>query len=297
MVFFGLKYRWWQRWAKWQGRVESTVDSIVIPCVGNSFVEEGRMAAEFAARHMSSTTEIILATDQSASAFNGLPAKVRVVELSVDEKGGGGFQAIWRSRLIKMQAPLLANGETILLMDSDINLLRDFKLFIRPNTIFGAFRPGKMIRKVKHHKSPIPELEGVRWARRKRHLNGGFLVASRDTWLRLAPAWRCLYLALWRRVGYETPPTDQLPLAASIEQLGISACDLGRPYNHVVTEMFDEPPVRIPEGIIGAHGGLPVREWKKYLNDPTAELHFITDKERRRVRYLSDTEAKSESAS
>lgn len=294
MAFFGLKYRWWERWANWRGRVESRIDSIVIPCVGERFVEEGRMASVFADRHMTDTTEIILATDQPVKAFEELPPKVRVVEMKVDEAGGGAYQAIWRSRLIKMQAPLLADGDTVLLMDSDINLLQNFRLFTRPNTVLGAFRPGKMIRKVQHFPGSIPELSGIRWARRKRHLNSGLLIAPMETWRRLSPAWRDLYLALWRRVGHETPPTDQLPLAAVIEKLGISAFELDQPYNHFVTEMFDEPPVQIPACVIGAHGGFPVSEWEKYLENPKAKLHFITDKERRRVRYLRDSEAQAE---
>nr|MBA2817702.1 Glycosyltransferase involved in cell wall biosynthesis [Candidatus Pantoea persica] len=105
-------------------QVETLVTSIVIPCTGEDYIEEAKLSALFAARFATAVQEIVIVSDQPDAAFGDLLAKTHVVTLAVPQREEGyAYKQIYRSRLIKIQAPLQAKGDGILMNDSDLNLL------------------------------------------------------------------------------------------------------------------------------------------------------------------------------
>lgn len=278
----GWIWRWHCRIA---GLKERAVESLVIPCTGEKYVGEGILAARFADRTLPLVKEIILATDQPADSFSGLPDRAIVKTLSRRETGPRDYQVIWQSRIIKIQAPLLAKHEVVMVMDSDMNLLRDFRVSVQPGAVLGSFREGKMGAKLRKSNESFSEFNDTRRLWFKSHLNSAFLVAHRETWAKLIPEWLRYYELIWNRIPTGQPPTDQLPLCIALDRLGLKTVDLGTWVNWPVSKKIGGRPGRIPREVIGAHGGFPLEEWEKYLADPGAELNFHGQDFTRRERY------------
>jgi len=125
------------------------VTSIVIPCTGEDYIEEAKLSALFAERFATAAQEIVIVSDQAAAAFGELPPKTRIVTLEVPHREEAyPYKQIYRSRLIKMQAPLHAQGDGILMIDSDLNLLKMPDIHMKDGHFYSSFRQGKMIAKL-----------------------------------------------------------------------------------------------------------------------------------------------------
>lgn len=269
------------------------ISSVVIPCTGSDYIEEAVLSAEFASRFAKNLEEIVIVSDQPASLFPALPQKVRVATLDVPlREESYRYKQIYRSRLIKIQAPLQAKGDGILMIDSDLNLLQDPEAKIQEHSLYSSFRQGKMIAKM----AEIPkELIPAYYKNAVRpvfedHVNSAYLIATRSTWKRLCPLWSALFQDTWELMSDNQPPTDQLPLAALLDLLDIKTINLGDWVNWPVSKRIGGQPAVIPSQVIGAHGGFPLSEWQKYLHDPTQPLTFRGQDYTRKVRYLTDAE-------
>jgi hypothetical protein len=272
-----------------------TVTSVVIPCTGADYVEEALLSAEFARRFAPEMEEIVIVSDQSEQAFGKLPHNCRVVTLNVPHREESyRYKQIYRSRLIKIQAPLQAKGDGILMIDSDLNLLKSPDIRMHPGHLYSSFRNGKMIAKLEgaeaqaipayYRPSIRPYFED--------HVNGAYLAATRQTWKRICPLWLTLFQDTWELMNDSQPPTDQLPLAALLDMLDLRTVNLGEWANWPVSKKIGGTSATIPADVIGAHGGFPLSEWQKYLLDPTQPLTFKGQDYTRKVRYLTDDEKK-----
>lgn len=268
--------------------------SLVIPAVGADYVEEGTLAAQFADRFCPELREIVVVSDQPAAAFAGLPVKARVATLDVAAllPRAHAYSAIYRSRLIKILAPLQARHERVLATDSDLVLLRPFSLPFAEGCVMGSFRRGKMISKVREAGVPLPsDLAGTFRPYLWDHLNGAFLASTRSTWEKLSPAWLANFISIWSKLPDSQPPTDQLPLCCALDHLGLATVDLGDWINWPISKVIGGRTASIPPEVIGAHGGFPLSEWRRYLADPGCALSFIGQAETRKLRYLRDDAA------
>ncbi|PPC74441.1 hypothetical protein C4K68_26260 [Pokkaliibacter plantistimulans] len=274
------------------------VESLVIPVVGLDYVEEGSLTAEFAARFYPELKEIVLVTDVPADAFGPLPAKARVVTLdySAIMPRQHAYTAIYKSRLVKISAPLQARYDRILMTDSDLMMLQNLQIPFADDCLLGCFRRGKMISKVRDagvSKVPVELSDTYRpyiWD----HLNGAFLAGTKATWERLSPAWIAAYISIWSKLPDNQPPTDQLPLCCVLDHLQLYTVDLGDWVNWPVSKKMGGKTEVVPAEVIGAHGGFPLSEWRKYLQDPTTPLSFIDANQTRKLRYLTDAEKGSQ---
>lgn len=273
---------------------DAAAESLVIPVAGLDYIEEGALAASFASRFYPGLKEIVLVSDCSRECFPALPETTRVVTLDVTAlmPRQHAYSAIFRSRLIKLLAPLQAAHERILMTDSDLMLLHPLAIPYADGCLLGCFRRGKMISKVRASGIAVlpSELRGTYRPYLWDHLNGAFLAATRATWERLSPAWLAAYLSIWSKLPDNQPPTDQLPLCCVLDHLDIATVDLGDWVNWPVSKKIGGRPSRIPPEVIGAHGGFPLSEWRRYLDDPGAELSFVAPEETRKMRYLTDSE-------
>lgn len=271
------------------------VTSVVIPCTGSDYIEEALLSASFASKFAPQINEIVIVTDQPEDEFGLLPAMTCVVKLDVpDREESYRYKQIYRSRLIKLQAPLQAKGEGILMIDSDLNLLKSPVINLRQDHIYSSFRQGKMIAKLEgapkeaipayYHSSIRPHFVD--------HVNGAYLAATRKTWKRICPLWLTLFQDTWELMNDDQPPTDQLPLATLLDLLDIRTVNLGEWANWPVSKRIGGQSAIIPQEVIGAHGGFPLSEWQKYLQDPTQPLCFKGQDYTRKVRYLTDSEKK-----
>ncbi|MGL9723665.1 hypothetical protein [Sodalis sp. (in: enterobacteria)] len=269
------------------------VSSVVIPSVGADYVEEALLSATFAARYAPDLAEIVIVTDQSAAAFPVLPAKTRVATLSDETRGGDyPYKQIFLSRLVKMQAPLQSRTDGILMIDSDLNLLSMPHIALHDDHLYSSFRRGKMIDKLRGlapEAVPAYYCDAVR-PKLVDHVNGAFLAATRQTWLRMCPIWIAFFRDTWSRMAGSQPPTDQLPLAAMLDTLDIRTVNLGEWMNWPVAKRIGGTPSVIPPQVVGAHGGFPLSEWQKYLQSRETPLLFKPQTYTRKVRYLSDEE-------
>ena len=174
----------------------AAVDSIVIPCTGADFVEEALLSATFAERYATRVSEIVIVSDQPESAFGILPPKTRVVTLNLPVREESyRYKQIYLSRLVKLNAPLQARGEGILMIDSDLNLLKMPEINMADMHIYSSFRQGKMIAKLDGapaEKVPAYYKETVR-PYLVDHVNGAFLAATKKTWRRICPLWLTLF--------------------------------------------------------------------------------------------------------
>ncbi|MFH8132646.1 hypothetical protein ABU178_00380 [Pantoea osteomyelitidis] len=269
------------------------VSSVIIPCTGADYIEEAMLSALFAARFAPDIQEIVIVSDQAAEAFGALPPKTRVVMLDVPlRQDSYRYKQIYRSRLIKIQAPLHAAYDGILMIDSDLNLLRMPELRAKEGYLYSSFRKGKMIAKLHGASDEVAPA----WYRHlirpalEDHANSAFLFATSKTWKRLCPLWLALFNDTWERLDDSQPPTDQLPLAALLDLLDLYTVNLGDWVNWPVSKKIGGQTAPIPKDVIGAHGGFPLSEWQKYLTNPDLPLQFKGQDYTRKVRYLSDAE-------
>jgi hypothetical protein len=260
------------------------VDSIVIPCYGAGYVTEAILAARFADRSQVKAREILIVTDQPAAAFGALPDKVQIITTPPPTADRSAYKATWQSRVLKITAPLKASGETVLMIDSDLMLLRELTVMLYPNTLLGSFRKGRMAAKLKDVKRDFPEMRGVRRPFLETHINSGFLVAYRATWEQLCPLWLELFLSIWTGV-HDRLPTDQIALAIALDKAGLLTGDLGILANWPVTKQTGGRTMPIPRDVIGAHGGFPLGEYEKLLLDRDAPLTFLNFDQLNQIRY------------
>lgn len=208
----------------------ATVDSIVIPCTGADFVEEALLSATFAERYATGISEIVIVSDQPESAFGTLPPKTRVVTLSLPVREENyRYKQIYLSRLMKLNAPLQARGEGVLMIDSDLNLLKMPEIKIADMHLYSSFRQGKMIAKLDGapvEKVPAYYKDMVR-PYLVDHVNSAFLAATKKTWRRICPLWLALFQDTWELMDDSQPPTDQLPLTALLDMLDLKTVNLG----------------------------------------------------------------------
>ncbi|CAI8710712.1 hypothetical protein [Kosakonia quasisacchari] len=269
------------------------VDSVVIPCTGEDYIDEALLSATFAERYAKEITEIVIVSDQPVSAFGQLPAKTRVVTLNLPKREENyRYKQIYLSRLIKLNAPLQAKGEGILMIDSDLNLLNMPEIHMTDMHIYSSFRQGKMIAKLDGAPAdnvPAYYKETVR-PYLVDHVNGAFLAATKKTWRRICPLWLTLFQDTWELMDDSQPPTDQLPLAALLDLLDLKTINLGDWMNWPVSKKIGGQEAVIPKEVIGAHGGFPLSEWQKYLNSADNTLLFKGQDYTRKVRYLTDEE-------
>lgn len=272
-----------------------TVTSVVIPCTGADYIEEAKLSATFAARFATQAEEIVIVSDQPAAAFGELPAKTRVATLEVPHREANyRYKQIYRSRLIKLQAPLQARGDGILMIDSDLNLLKMPDIRMRPGHLYSSFRQGKMIAKLEgapEEAIPAYYLPSIR-PYLVDHVNGAYLAATRAVWQRISPLWLTLFNDTWNLMNDSQPPTDQLPLAVLLDMLDLKTVNLGEWANWPVSKKIGGQSAVIPTEVVGAHGGFPLSEWQKYLRDPRQPLTFKGQDYTRKVRYLTDEEKK-----
>ncbi|WP_345829662.1 hypothetical protein AAGR22_00430 [Erwinia sp. HDF1-3R] len=269
------------------------VTSVVIPCTGVDFIEEAKLSALFSARFAPDAQEIVIVSDRPAEEFGELPAKTRVVTLDVPfREETYRYKQIYRSRLIKLQAPLQARTEGVLMIDSDLNLLKMPEINMLDGHIYSSFRQGKMIAKLMN----TPEARRPAYYRHSvrpfivDHVNGAFLAATRQTWKRICPLWLTLFQDTWELMDDSQPPTDQLPLAALLDLLDLKTVNLGDWMNWPVSKKIGGTTAAIPKEVIGAHGGFPLSEWQKYLDSSDALVSFKGQDYTRKVRYLTDAE-------
>ncbi|WP_034918436.1 glycosyltransferase family A protein [Erwinia sp. 9145] len=271
------------------------VTSVVIPCTGEDFIAEAKLSALFASRFAPGAEEIVIVSDRSADEFGELPDRTRVVTLEVPfREESYRYKQIYRSRLIKLQAPLQAKTDGILMIDSDLNLLKMPDIQMHDGHIYSSFRQGRMIAKL----MGAPEENRPAYYRNSvrpfivDHVNGAFLAATRKTWQRICPLWLTLFQDTWALMDDSQPPTDQLPLAALLDMLDLKTVNLGDWMNWPVSKKIGGATAAIPGEVVGAHGGFPLSEWQKYLESPDAQMTFKGQDYTRKVRYLTDDEKK-----
>lgn len=267
-------------------------DALVIPVVGEGYVEEAKLALRFAVRSCPALCDIVIVTDLPAQLFGELPAPARVhtVDVSADLPHHHAYRQLFKSRLVKLMAPTCARGDYVLMTDSDLFLLREPVFPQAEATVCGAFRSGNMrtkLRRGRRYMQPALLLQSWRM-HLKHHLNGGFIGATRATWSRLSPSWYAQFLRVWRNAPADDQPTDQIALCLALDALGIASVDLGTWVNWPVSKSIGGRVARVPDEVIGAHGGFPLAEWDKYLADPQALLSFHGQEVTRKVRYLPD---------
>lgn len=273
------------------------VTSVVIPCTGADYIEEALLSATFAERYAPGLEEIVIVSDQPADAFGTLPAKTRVVTLTLPQREETyRYKQIYLSRLIKLNAPLQARGEGVLMIDSDLNLLQMPEIQLDAMHLYSSFRQGKMIAKLAGAPAenvPAYYQETVR-PFLVDHVNGAFLAATRQTWRRICPLWLTLFQDTWELMDDSQPPTDQLPLAALLDLLDLKTVNLGDWMNWPVSKKIGGQQAIIPKEVVGAHGGFPLSEWQKYLASADTPLLFKGQDYTRKVRYLTDEEKRQQ---
>lgn len=273
------------------------VTSVVIPCTGADYIEEALLSATFAERFAPDLEEIVIVSDQPESAFGELPSKTRVVTLDLPKREEDyRYKQIYLSRLVKLNAPLHARGEGVLMIDSDLNLLQMPHFRVEDQHIYSSFRQGKMIAKLEgapEENVPAYYAETVR-PFIVDHVNGAFLAATRKTWRRICPLWLTLFQDTWELMDDSQPPTDQLPLAALLDLLDLKTVNLGDWMNWPVSKKMGGQEAIIPKEVVGAHGGFPLSEWQKYLVSRDSKLLFKGQDYTRKVRYLTDKEKQNQ---
>jgi hypothetical protein len=272
--------------------------SIIIPCTGANYVEEAILAARFAAENAENAQEVIIASDQEIATKRVVDTtgkiKVEYFDPTPHTPQKHTYINIYRSRICKLYAPNFATHERILMIDSDLMLLREPQLPWHEWGVSGSFRMGQMISKFKHSgvKKISEPLKKTCRPYLKDHLNGAFLAAKRSVWDELSPLWMNYYKTIWSDLPDNQPPTDQLPLTCALDHLQLTTLNAGDDINWPVSKKIGGQSARIPESVIGAHGGLPLSEWEKYRQDREALLSFVDSKTTRQVRYQTDSQNK-----
>jgi len=268
--------------------------TIIIPCTGADYVEEAILSAQFAAQNCNNVKEIIIVTDQNISTERLVDTTGKIKAEQFDPKSyvpiNHAYIKIYRSRICKLYAPNFAAYERVLMIDSDLMLLQEPLLPWYKWGIAGSFRNGKMISKFKRSgekRMPAP-LKGTCRPYLPDHLNGAFLAANKSVWNQLSPIWIQYYQEIWSTLPENQPPTDQLPLTCALDYLGLTTINAGDDINWPVSKKIGGKHAQIPVSVIGAHGGLPLSEWRKYQQDRNSNLSFVDSKTTRKVRYQSD---------
>lgn len=271
--------------------------SIIIPCTGAEYVKEAVLAARFAAETSKSAKEVIIVTDQEIATekISDTTGKVRVEQFDPTPHTpyDHAYISIYRSRICKLHAPNFATYDRILMIDSDLMLLKEPQLPWHEHAITGSFRIGQMISKFKRSgikRMPEPLKKTCR-PYLPDHLNGAFLAARKSVWEKLSLLWVEYYKTIWSDLPDNQPPTDQLPLTCALDHLQLITLNAGDDINWPVSKKIGGQHARIPESVIGAHGGLPLSEWEKYRQDRDALLSFVDSKTTRKVRYQTDNQA------
>ncbi|HEX5477384.1 MAG TPA: hypothetical protein VFX09_05975, partial [Burkholderiales bacterium] len=192
------------------------VESLVIPAVGEDYADEGALAARFAGRFYPGLREIVIVSDLGPSAFPDLPSRARVATIDVNAlmPREHAYSAIFKSRLVKVLAPLQASHERVVITDSDLVILKSFCVPFADGCLMGSFRQGRLISKVRDSGAGAPsELAGTYRPYLREHLNSAFLAATQRTWEKLIPSWLGAFIGIWAKLPDNQPPTDQLPLA------------------------------------------------------------------------------------
>jgi len=270
------------------------VKSIVIPVVGADYVEEAKVAVIFADRFCPDAEEIVVVGDQLGEAFGPLPSRTRVVNVEVDDQVpvDHAYSTIYKSRVTKLMAPLEAQCDSVLMIDADMVMLQQLNVPLLDGCMYGSFRHGGMQQKLKKagRKFRLTELRGTTRPYLKYHLNSAFLAGSLSTWHKVSKLWLQYYHGIWGVLPDNQPPTDQLPLCCVLDHLDIRSIETGFWTNWPVSKQIGGRPARVPNQVISAHGGFPVSEWYRYLEDPDAELEFIDSNQTRKIRYLNNEE-------
>lgn len=273
--------------------------SIIIPCTGIDYVEEAVLSALFAAKNAENAQEIIIATDQPIRderiADTTGKIRVNIFDPAPYTPKDHAYINIYRSRICKLYAPNFASYERVLMIDSDLMLLQEPLLPWHEWGVAGSFRMGQMISKFKRSgikQMPLPLRKTCR-PYLEDHLNGAFLAARKSVWKQLSPLWMQYYKEVWNTLPDNQPPTDQLPLTCALDHLKLTTLNVGDDINWPVSKKIGGQCAKIPESVIGAHGGLPLSEWEKYRQDRNAYLSFIDSKTTRKVRYQIDNQTEN----
>lgn len=286
--YHGFNYKLLRWWRQLLGQAPSRIDSIAITCYGEDYVEEASLAARFAHMNMTDAKEVVIVTNLPASSFGELPDKILIKTLDLEPVKLPIFNNIHNSRILKLHAPLQCTGPVILMVDSDLMLLKNFRTHVEKNCLLGSFRKGKMSVKLKGISHQVPEIQGSFRPYLKTHINSGFLVARKELWQRLCPLWLKIYQGIWLNISNnKQPPTDQLPLAIALDNLKVNAGNLGDWANWPVSKTIGGTTQSIPLDVIGAHGGFPISEYDKLLQNRDAPLTFHDQHYTRKVRYQS----------
>ena len=197
---------------------------------------------------------------------------------------------------MKLNAPLQARGEGVLMIDSDLNLLKMPEINMADMHIYSSFRQGKMIAKLDGapaEKVPAYYKETVR-PYLVDHVNGAFLAATKRR-RRICPLW----LTLFRIPGADGRYAAADRSAAARCAAGHAGCKTVNPgdwMNWPVSKKIGGQEAVVPKEVIGAHGGFPLSEWQKYLESPDNKLLFKGQDYTRKVRYLTDEEISKKAA-
>lgn len=277
----------YQKWASSFSGQKIAVEGVVIPCVGEPYILEATLAADFAARFVSDVKQVVIVTDQPSALFQPENQKIKIhsIQQSIDLPDSK-WNKLWKSRLLKIDAPQCIDSHAVLMVDSDLNLLRPLSLKVGDGAVFGAFREGRMEVKVKGDKIRSKWLKGCLKPFANFHINGGFLAATQATWRILSQEWKKVYQEMWSAADeLNQPPTDQLPLAIALDHMKLKTVDIGWNYNWPVSKMMGGAPKKIPDHVIGAHGGFPLEEWEKFLQNKNSDLLFEDPDCTRKRRY------------
>ena len=270
--------------------------SIVISCTGHEYVEEAILSAQFAANNAINAKEIIIVTDQYIpfNEISNISEKIRIdyFDPSSYTPRDHSYSNIYRSRICKIYAPNYAAHERVLMIDSDLMLLQEPLLPWHKWGIAGSFRKGKMISKFKRSgekRMPAP-LKGTCRPYLQDHLNTALIAAPKTVFSNLSQLWIQYYQEIWGTLPENQPPTDQLPFTCVLDHLGLTTINAGDDINWPVSKKIGGKHAQIPASVIGAHGGLPLSEWRKYQQDRNSNLSFVDSKTTRRVRYQPDNQ-------
>lgn len=269
-------------------------DSVVIPFYGSDYFEEAILCAKFASQNAKELKEVLLVSDldlkQEKLSHLAKNIKYKKIKINHNFPKNHRYKKIFLSRLCKIQSSQCASFENILVIDSDLLLLKTPKLYWSVNGVSGSFRKGSMI--AKFYQSgvqfkPLPLKKTFR-PYVKEHLNGAFMAAKKSTWLKLSDKWIEYYFHIWTRLPDNQPPTDQLPLTCALDHLNLKTFDAGNWVNWPVSKNIGGRTAKMPKEVIGAHGGFPLSEWERYQLDKDSFLNFKDDGYTRKSRYLKD---------
>ncbi len=183
-----------------------------------------------------------------------MPPKTRVVTLNLPVREEGyRYKQIYLSRLVKLNAPLQARGEGVLMIDSDLNLLKMPEINMADMHIYSSFRQGKMIAKL----DGAPAEKVPAYYRRRCVRIWSITLTARflrqpKTWRRICPLWLTLFQDTWELMDDTQPPTDQLPLAALLDMLDVKTVNLGDWMNWPVSKKIGGQEAVVPKEVIGA---------------------------------------------